>query len=102
MLNNIQKEIATSILEKEKLRAKAQVVLNQPTSTITKILSLLLPIGLALLLVDDTAFQAPISVKILLALATSWSLVNTLELWTARRRLDAALILLGLQKRFEE
>ncbi|WP_075791898.1 hypothetical protein [Massilia putida] len=98
----MHEEIAASILKNEILRAKAQAILDQPASATVRLLSLLLPITVVMFFNNAASFQAPEWVKILLGLVTGWSVVNMLEVWAARRRLDAALVLLGLQKRFRE
>lgn len=102
MLNPMQEEIATSILKKDKVKAKAKAILDRPSSKFSSLLNLSLSVCLVVFLQSDESFQAPTWVKILLALVTSWSVQNMLDLWGTRRRLDAALTLLKMHRKFDE
>lgn len=90
--------LAQAILLKEKRKAHAKAVLNRPASIGLPTLVVGLVGGLASYLASAEKFEAPLSVKMLLASVLAIVVVNTMELWTTRRRLDAAITLLQLQQ----
>ena len=98
MLTPIQEEIASSLLAKEKAKAKAKAVLNRPASAVPGVLVTMLIVGLGALLQSAERFEAPMWVSVLLITGVSGSAVNMMDLWTTRRRLDAAITLLELQR----
>ena len=99
MLNPIQQEPAASLLKKEKDKAKAREILNRPASAIPSLLVTMSVVGLGAFLQAVERFEAPMWVTVLLIVGASGSVLNMMDLWTTRRRLDAAIFLLELQKR---
>jgi len=98
----MQQEIAGSLLKKENDRAKARAILNRPASAVPSLLVTISVVGLGAFLQAIERFEAPTWVTVLLIIGVSGSVLNMMDLWTTRRRLDAAIILLELQKRSDE
>lgn len=94
----IQDEIAHSILASEKHKAHAKAVLNRPSSSVPTFLVTMLIAGLGVYLQGIDQFDAPMWVSVLLILGVSCSVANMMDLWTTRRRLDAAITLLQQQQ----
>ena len=90
----MQEQTASSILAKEKDKAKAKAILNRPASAVPVLLVTMLTVGLGVFLQSKERFEAPMWVSVLLITAVSFSVANMMELWTTRRRLDAAITLL--------
>lgn len=93
----IQNEIAQSILAKEKRRADARAVLNRPHSAVPTSLVTLFSVALGVYLLSSQKFEAPMWLEILLVGCASCTVTNMVELWTTRRRLEAAIVLLQEQ-----
>jgi hypothetical protein len=94
----IHDEVAQSILDNEKRRAHAKAVLNRPSSSVPALLVTMLIIGLVGFLQGAYKFEAPMWVTVLLIVGVSSSATNMMDLWTTRRRLDAAIALLQQQQ----
>jgi hypothetical protein len=90
-------DIAHAILANEKRKAHAKAVLNRPASTIPAFVVAMLVVGAGMYLQSVEQFEAPMWVSVLLIACVSCSMVNMMDLWTTRRRLDAAIILLHQQ-----
>ena len=90
--------LAKSILLKEKRKAHAKAVLNRPASIGLTTLAVAAVGGLGSYLGVAAKFDAPLWVKALLMSVFVVVFVNTIELWTMRRRLEAAITLLQLQQ----
>lgn len=98
MLSPMQEEIASSLIAKENAKAKAKAVLGRPASSVPGLLVTLSIVGLGGFLQSVERFEAPMWVSVLLITGVSGSVVNMMDLWTTRRRLDAAITLLELQR----
>jgi hypothetical protein len=98
----MQKDIASSLLKMEKDKAQARGILNRPISAVPSFLVSMAVVGLILYLQTIERFEAPMWVIILLVAGACGSVLNMMDLWTTRRRLDAALTLLELQSRSNE
>lgn len=94
----IQEEIAHSILAKEQRKAHAKAVLNRPSSSVPTLLVTMLIVGLGAYLQGAYPFEAPMWVSVFLIVGLSCSAANMMDLWTTRRRLEAAIILLQQQQ----
>ncbi|MYM34434.1 hypothetical protein GTP38_08805 [Duganella sp. FT94W] len=94
----IQDEIAHSILLKEQRKARAKAVLNHPSSSVPTLLVTMLIVGLGSYLQGAYQFEAPMWVSVFLMVGVSGSVANMMDLWTTRRRLEAAIILLQQQQ----
>jgi hypothetical protein len=90
----IQDEIVHSILANEKRKAHAKAVLNRPSSSVPTLIVTMLIVGLGVYLQGVDQFEAPMWVSVLLIVGASCSAANMMDLWTTRRRLDAAIVLL--------
>jgi hypothetical protein len=95
-------EIASSLLAKENNKSKAREVLNRSTSAVPGLLVTALIVGLGGVLQSVEKFEAPIWVSVLLITGVGVAIGNTMDLWTTRRRLDAAITLLELQSKSGE
>jgi hypothetical protein len=98
----MQQEIAASLLKKENDKARARAILNRPASAVPTFVVTMFVAGLGAFLQTVERFEAPTWVIVLLVLGVSGSVLNLMDLWTTRRRLDAAIVLLELQKGFNE
>ena len=94
----IRDENIHSILANEKRKARAKAVLNRPSSSVPTSLVTMLIVGLGVFLQGAYRFEAPMWVSVFLTLGVSCSAANMMDLWTTRRRLDAAIILLQQQQ----
>lgn len=90
----IQDDIAHTILTNEERKAYAKEVLNRPASSVPTFVVTMLFVGLGAYLQGVDQFEAPMWVFVLLIVSVSSSAANMMDLWTTRRRLDAAIILL--------
>lgn len=86
------------ILANEKRKAHAKAVLNRPSSSVPTLLVTMLIVGLGTYLQGAYRFEAPMWVSVFLTVGVSCSAANMMDLWTTRRRLDAAIILLQQQQ----
>jgi ABC-type transport system involved in cytochrome c biogenesis permease component len=99
MPNTIPDPLVQSILLKEKRKAYAKAVLNRPGSIVPVFLVVAVLAGLgSYLLLEIQHSQAPLWTAALLVGGFALSIVNALDLWTTRRRLEAAITLLQLQQ----
>lgn len=94
----IRDENIHSILANEKRKARAKAVLNRPSSSVPTLLVTMLIVGLGAYLQGAYRFEAPMWVSVFLTVGVSCSAANMMDLWTTRRRLDAAIILLQQQQ----
>lgn len=94
----IHDENTHSILANEKRKAHAKAVLNRPSSSVPTLLVTMLIVGLGAYLQGAYQFEAPMWVSVFLTVGVSCSAANMMDLWTTRRRLDAAIILLQQQQ----
>ena len=90
--------LAQAILTKEKRKAHAKAILNRTASTSPVLIAGLIVSPLATYLVTLDRFDAPLSVKVLLAAAFIAAVLNMVDAWITRRRLDAAITLLQLDQ----
>jgi hypothetical protein len=90
----IHDDIAQAILAKEKRNARAKAVLNRPVSLVPTFAATTAFVGVGLYLHSVERFEAPLWVSVLLIAGFACSALNTMELWTVRRRLDAVVTLL--------
>jgi len=93
----MQQEIAASLLKKENDKAKARAILNRPTSAVPGFLATVSVVGLGTCLQAFERFEAPLWVTALLVAGVGGAVLNMIDSWTTRRRLDAAITLLELQ-----
>jgi hypothetical protein len=99
MSTPIPEEIASSLLAKENNKSKAREVLNRPTSAVPGLLVTALIGGLGGVLQSVEKFEAPMWVSVLLIVGVGVGVGNMMDLWTTRRRLEAAITLLELQRK---
>ena len=98
MLTPMQEHIASSVLSKEKNKARAKAILNRPTSAVPTVLVTMSIAGIGGFLQSVEKFEAPMWVSVLLIVSASVAAANMMESWTIRRRLDAAIVLLEQQQ----
>lgn len=89
---------AQSILIKEERKARARAVLNRPPSSSAAAIIVSLLIGLTSYFLSVGRFEAPAWVIVLLIAGFIGSVINAMELWATRRRLEAAIVLLQSQQ----
>ncbi|KQV37118.1 hypothetical protein [Massilia sp. Root335] len=94
----MQEHIASSVLSKEKNKARAKAILNRPTSAVPTVLVTMSIAGIGGFLQSVEKFEAPMWVSVLLIVSASVAAANMMESWTIRRRLDAAIVLLEQQQ----
>lgn len=97
MNSDTQEEIARSILIKEKRKSRANDLLNRRASAFPILVVMMLALGTGLFFDRADSFDAPLWVRVLLAISVAVSAANTVELWDTRRRLDATIFLLQQQ-----
>lgn len=74
------------------------IALNRPASAVPTFFVTMLSVGVGVYLQSVEQFEAPMWVTVLLITGVSGSIINMMDLWTTRRRLDAAIILLQQQQ----
>lgn len=90
--------LAQAILLKEKRKAHAKAVLNKTASGGPILIVGLLVCPLATYFVNLDDFAAPLPVKVLLVTTFSAAVLSMVDGWITRRRLDAAITLLQLDR----
>lgn len=88
---------AQSIMSKAARAARAAAVLNRPASSVPVFLASSVGSAIGVYALSASHFEAPLAVKVLLLLGFVGAIINAMDCWTTRRRLDAAIELLHLQ-----
>jgi len=89
---------AQTILRTEKRKAQARAVLDRPASAGPMLVVTPLLTGLASMGMSIGTFEAPLWVKVMLVSGFIVSILNAMESWATRRRLEAAITLLQLEQ----
>jgi F0F1-type ATP synthase assembly protein I len=98
MADAVQELHAKAILAREKRRAHARAVLNRPASSLPIMIVTAVLVGVGAWLQAADRFEAPTWVVVLLISGFIGAVVNAMDAWTTRRRLEAAITLLALQE----
>lgn len=97
MPNPIPGADAQSIVSKAQRAARAAAVLNRPTSMVPLFIAASVSAAVGVYFMSGPHFEAPFAVKLLLIAGFVGAIVNAVDCWTTRRRLEAAIELLQLQ-----
>ena len=89
---------AQTILRTEKRKTQASAVLARPDSGRLMLIVAPLLTGMVSMALSIGTFEAPLPVKLMLATGLVLSILNAMDLWTTRRRLEAAITLLQLEQ----
>ena len=84
-------------LPRLKRAAHARAVLTKPTSSISTWLVSTLGGGACTYFLSSSEFRAPLPLSVLVGVGAVGAIVNAMDGWTTRRRLEAAIELLKLQ-----
>ncbi|MDL2357685.1 MAG: hypothetical protein QFF03_20715 [Pseudomonadota bacterium] len=84
-------------LPRLKRAACARAILNKPMSSVPTLLASMFGGGTCTYLLSSSEFKASLPLSVLVGVGAVGAIVNAMDCWTTRRRLEAAIDLLKLQ-----